>query len=142
MNIFDPPKVYVDFRCALHGIRDDDIGEAQRKFYRANPGAREKIIQFLNWLYNARHEWTLPVERIQIRELDGRKHGRVSRMMIYDIEYFEHENQIKERRIYIPIDPIYENPLWGETYSFFNEGKMSPKIGAKNVEEAHDHPPP
>ncbi len=125
MNIIDPPDIYKQYRCALHGVPDDDIREAQRKFYRANPGARDKIIQFLEWIYRARHEGTLPVERIQIRESDGKKHGRISRMMIYDIEYFEQENQIRERKVYIPIDPIYENPLWGKSYSFYNEGRKN-----------------
>jgi hypothetical protein len=120
MNIFDPPDIYKQYRCALHDVPDEDVGEAQRKFYRANPGAREKIIHFLNWLYKARHEGILPIERIEIRESDGKKHGRISRMMVYDIEYFEHENRIRERRVYIPADP---------------------KRGPKDAEETQDHIP-
>ena len=104
MNILDPPKTYIDFRCALHGIPDDEINQKKRKFYeKANDGAKEEIIKFTNWLIDARIAMILPTEKIEVREADGKKHGRVEEMMIYDIEYWIEGNRIRQKKIYIPL---------------------------------------
>jgi len=101
MNILNPSKNYIDYRCAVHRKEGDDLEKAKKKFYKTF-NCEEEINQCFNRLYEQRNNMTLPIEKIEIREGDGKKHGNVIAMMIYDIEYWRENKEIKKRKIYIP----------------------------------------
>ena len=94
-------QIYIDYRCYTHDLSGLELISAQERFYKKNPEARAEICQFFNWIEQQRNNGSLPYERIEIREADGRKHGHVVRMMIYDIEYWVQGGDIKKRKIYI-----------------------------------------
>ena len=100
MNILNPPQNYIDYKCAVHRLEGTEFEEAKRKFYKQNH-CEEEIHQCFNWLYNARNEFSLPIEKIEIREADGKKHGRIVPMMIFDIEYWMENGRIMNRKIYM-----------------------------------------
>jgi hypothetical protein len=101
MNILKPPKNYIDYRCYVHGLSGQELVDAQAKFYKKHPEWRPEIINFFNWMIEQRNLGLLPVEKIEVRENDGKKHGRVVSAMIYDIEYWIENNKIKQRKVYI-----------------------------------------
>jgi hypothetical protein len=101
MDLLNPPPSYIRFRCFLHGVPGDEVEARTRTFYKQNAGTRDEIRQFSNWLHRARNERSLPCEKVEIRELDGKKHGRVVPMMLFDIEYWEQEGRIHSRKIYM-----------------------------------------
>jgi hypothetical protein len=100
-NILKPPRNYVDYRCATHGLSGDELVTAQEKFYKKRHSDRPEICKFFNWMIESRNNLSLPVEKIEVREKDGKKHGRVIPLMIYDIEYFIEGGEIKQKKIYI-----------------------------------------
>jgi hypothetical protein len=102
MDILNPPKSYIEYRCTIRGLADKELEDARSKFYRSFPDTKEEIAQFFSWLYEARHDYSLPVEKIELRENDGKKRGNVQPMMIYDIEYWKEKGQTKQRKIYTP----------------------------------------
>ncbi len=104
MDILTPGKNYIDFRCATHGKEGQEFEEAKRKFFKAFP-CEEEIKAFSDWLRKVRGNLTLPVERIEIREGDHLRHGNLESMMIWDIEYWREDGQIKRRKIYARLNP-------------------------------------
>jgi len=100
MNILEPFKSYIDFRCYTHGLSGPELSNAQEKFYKKHSDYKGEIIKFSNWLKEQREGLLLPFEKIEIREQDGKKHGRVVEAMIFDIEYWIENNQVKRRKIY------------------------------------------
>jgi hypothetical protein len=100
MDILNPPKNYIDFRCAVHGKEGLDLEEAKRKFYKAFD-CEEEIKNFCTRLQRARNEMLLPVEKVQTFEGDHKKHGNVESLMIFDIEYWREGGAIKHRKIYM-----------------------------------------
>jgi len=54
----------------------------------------------MNWLNEVRQNRRLPHEKIEIRETDGKKRGKVVSLMIMDIEYWIEGGTIKQRKIY------------------------------------------
>lgn len=103
MNILSPPKNYIDFRCAIHGLEGREYDEAKAKFYKAF-NCKEEVISFYNWLCEARQKMSLPVEKIEVREGDHKKHGQVVPMMIYDIDYWREHGTVKQRKIYVMLE--------------------------------------
>jgi len=101
MEILNPPKNYIDYRCYVHGLSGQELSSAQEKFYKKHPEWKAEIIRFFNWMMNQRNENLLPYEKIEVREQDCKKHGRVVEAMIFDIEYWIENNQIKLRKIYM-----------------------------------------
>ncbi len=129
MNILTPPKNYILFRCAMHDCRPEEYLSKRNKFFNSNGGV-EEIKAFCNELQTARHNRTLPIESIEIREMDHRKHGKVVRMMIYDIDYFLRDGKILQTKWYQPEECLYNSAIWGTSYSFFNDPK-----GNKNIKK-------
>ena len=101
MNLLSPPKSYIDFRCYVHGLSGAELGPAQEKFYRKHPEFKGEIVSFCHWIDQQRAEWLLPIEKIEVRENDGKRHGRVVSAMIFDIEYWIENNSVKQRKIYM-----------------------------------------
>ena len=101
MDILNPPKNYIDYRCYVHGLSGQELSSAQEKFYKKHSEYKGEIQRFFDWMENQRNIWALPYEKIEVREQDGKKHGRVVSGMIYDIEYWIENNQVKWRKIYI-----------------------------------------
>lgn len=101
MDILNPPKNYIDYRCYVHRLSGSELTSAQEKFYRKKSEVKAEVCQFFNWLEDKRHSKALPIEQIEIRESDGKKYGNVARLMIYDIEYFIEGGKIKQRKIYM-----------------------------------------
>ena len=110
-SILDPLKVYIDFRAYVHGLSGAELMAAGEKFYRKNPEHKTEICQFFNWIETQRNNFSLPIEKVEVRGSDGKKHGVVRRMMIYDIEYWIQGGQIKSRKSYIPLDSEIQEPL-------------------------------
>ena len=106
MDILNPPQSYINWRCATHNWErssdstPEEFKRIRNKFYAEFPDTEDEIIRFCNWLINARNEGSLPIERFEIRESDGKLHGRVVSGMIYDIEYWRDKGQVKRRKIY------------------------------------------
>jgi len=100
MNILNPPKNYIDYRCYTHELSGPELVTAQAKFYKKHPEYKAEIVKCFKDLETMRYENSLPVEKIEIRENDGLKHGRVVAMMIYDIQYWIENNKLKQRKIY------------------------------------------
>ena len=100
MNILNPPKSYVDYRCYIHGLSGLELSNSQEKFYKKNSEYRGEISRFFNYLDDARQTSSLPFEKIEIRGTDGKKRGKVVSAMIYDIEYWVEGGSIKQRKVY------------------------------------------
>lgn len=101
MDVLNPPKSYIDYRCFIHELSGPALVNAQERFYRKQSELKGEICTFFNELIKGRENRLLPFERIEIREQDGKKHGQVNRMMIYDIEYWIENGRIRQRKIYV-----------------------------------------
>ena len=107
MDILNPPKSYINWRCTTHdweSARDstpEKFNKIRDAFFKQFPDAEEEIRQFSKWLENARNERTLPYEKIEIRESNGKKHGHIVRIMIYDIQYWREGKQVRNKKIYM-----------------------------------------
>ncbi len=101
MNILNPPKNYIDYQYYVYDLSGPELVAAQTKFYKKHPEYKTEILKYFKDLETMRYENSLPVEKIEIRENDGLKHGRVVAMMIYDIQYWIENNKLKQRKIYI-----------------------------------------
>ena len=110
-NIFNPPKVYIDYRSYVHGLSGTDLTNAQEKFYKKNAQHKTEICKFFNWMIEQRNNFSLLVERIEVREADHKKHGNIISMMIYDIEYWIEGGEIKQRKIYVRLNLQIQEPL-------------------------------
>ncbi len=110
MDILNPPEIYVKWRCHMHKVDCDDFEKERKKFYDKFPETQQEISNFCNWLYEARHKYSLPIEKIEVREEDGKKHGWIVPMMIYDIEYWLEAGNIKKRKAYIPLIDLCQPP--------------------------------
>lgn len=128
MDILNPPKNYINYRCATHEKEGTEYDEARKKFYKEFK-CKEEIIQCFNWLHEARNSRTLPVEKIEIREDDGLKHGRVVPMMIYDIEYWREGDIVKQRKIYMPLERLY-----AYSNSFTQEREIQPTLEGEEAQ--------
>jgi len=113
MNILNPSENYINYRCYIYGLSGSGLVAAQEKFYKKNLKLTPEISRYFNWMVEQRNNFSLPVERIEVREMDGKKHGKVESMMIYDIEYYIEGGIIKQKKLYIPAEkaPIKEIDL-------------------------------
>jgi hypothetical protein len=107
MNLLDPPKSYIDYRCYVHGLSGQELSSAQEKFYRKHSEYKGEIVRFCDWIKEQRENKLMLIEKIEVRENDGKKHGRVVSAMIYDIEYWIENNQIKQKKIYIAKQGVF-----------------------------------
>jgi len=135
MNILNPPKNYIDFRCAVHGLDGREYDEAKAKFYKAF-NCKEEVVGFYNWLCEEKQKMSLPVEKIEVREGDHKKHGRVVPMMIYDIDYWREHGTIKQRKTYVIFErpkekSIEELPAWVTMPDEEIEPTLPPEDGIK-----------
>jgi len=135
MNILNPPKNYIDFRCAVHGLDGREYDEAKAKFYKAF-NCKEEVVGFYNWLCEEKQKMSLPVEKIEVREDDHKKHGRVVPMMIYDIDYWREHRTIKQRKTYVIFErpkekSIEELPAWVTMPDEEIEPTLPPEDGIK-----------
>jgi hypothetical protein len=123
-RIPEPPESYIEFKCLIYGLDDEERQHALRGLYKKNPEWKREIggymIKLLNiknhnvsWAEMALAEDHLtfqgsgipPVEKIEIRQSDGKKHGQSQWMLIIDFDYWRQEGEPKRRKIYIPLDP-------------------------------------
>jgi len=135
MNILNPPKNYIDFRCAVHGLDGREYDEAKAKFYKAF-NCKEEVVGFYNWLCEEKQKMSLPVEKIEVREGDHKKYGRVVPMMIYDIDYWREHGTIKQRKTYVIFErpkekSIEELPAWVTMPDEEIEPTLPPEDGIK-----------
>ena len=110
-SILDPPKVYIDYRCYVYGLSGTELMSAEQHWFKTRERVKTEICQFFNWIETQRNNFSLPIEKVEVRGSDGKKHGVVRRMMIYDIEYWIQGGQIKSRKSYIPLDSEIQEPL-------------------------------
>jgi hypothetical protein len=122
-RIPQPPDIYVKFRAITYGLDQEEYERVSAKFYKENSGKQdiikyrkllEKIVMHnfensLNENYKIEGEGISPIEKIEVIEADGKKHGKVKWMMIYDIEYFYHKDKLMQRKLYIPLK-------WNQNY--------------------------
>ena len=59
MEIFNPPKSYIDYRSFVHGLSGSELITAQEKFYRKKSEIRGEVCQFFNWIEKQRSEKNL-----------------------------------------------------------------------------------
>ncbi len=107
MKILNPPQSYIDFRCALYSWENkgdyqykEEFDSIRSKFYKEFKDAEEEIKKFCNEIYEARINMDMPKEKFEIREDDGKKHGRIVEGMIYDIQYLRDKGKLLKRKIY------------------------------------------
>ena len=93
-DILNPLINWIDFKCAIHGVENEYLEDAKRKFYKQNK-CEEEITQFMNWLDRSRNQGTLPYEKIEVYP------GKVVKIMIWDIEYWHEYGKMKKRKIYL-----------------------------------------
>ena len=101
MDILNPPKSYIDYRCTTNGLSGEELTKSHDRFYKSRYKEKVEICSFFNWLLKKRQEWSLPFEKIEVHESDGKKRGKVVSMMIVDIEYWVENGEIKQRKIYM-----------------------------------------
>jgi len=131
-KVFDPPQSYIDYRCYVYGLSGPELAMAQHDFYKKKNDLRPEIIKFHNWLCDMREQCRLPVERIEVREADGKKHGRVESMMIFDIEYYLEGGRVMKRKVYVKWE---RNKATQQQPKFFLENvKKSTEYRRKNKE--------
>ena len=123
-RIPEPPESYVEFKCLIYGLDDEERQHALRGLYKKNPEWKREIAGYMIKLVNIRNhnmswaEMALaedhlrfqgpgipPVEKIEIRESDGKKHGNTQWMLIVDFDYWREDDALKRRKIYIPLHP-------------------------------------
>ncbi len=109
INILNPPKSYIDWRCVIHAWEEnhqnskEEFDSIKRKFYGNDEykNQESEILEFCKELNEARQDRSLLFEKREIREKDGKTYGHVVSMMIYDIQYWREKGQIKSRKIYM-----------------------------------------
>ena len=119
MDILNPPKSYIDWRCTIHDWENnpnntkEQFDSIRKKFYEKKEyeGCENEILEFCRWLHKARNEMSLPIEGVAIRE-DGIKTRQICRMMIYDIYYWRKEGKLWWQKQYIPLEPIQSCPRY------------------------------
>jgi hypothetical protein len=113
VDILNPPGSYIKWRCAIHewehnpSNTKEDFDQIKKKFYKEFPDSQTEVRNFCNAIIEARYELNLPVEKFEIREDDGKKHGRVVSGMIYDIEYWLERGVIKQRKTYMANQGVF-----------------------------------
>jgi hypothetical protein len=107
MEILNPPKSYIAYRCYIHGLSGQELSYAQDKFYKKHSENKGEIVRFFNLIKDQREKRLCPFEKIEVREEDGKKHGRIETAMIYDIEYWIEGNKIKQKKIYMADQGVF-----------------------------------
>lgn len=107
MEILNPPKSYIDYRCYIHGLSGQDLAYASDKFYKKHSEDKGEIVRFFDLIKDQREKRLCPFEKIEVREEDGKKHGRVETGMIYDIDYWIEGNVIKQKKIYMADQGVF-----------------------------------
>lgn len=121
-RIPEPPESYIEFKSLIYGLDDEERQHALRALYKKNPEWKREVggymIRLLNirnynlsWAEMALAEDNLrfqgsgipPVEKIEIRESDGKKHGQIQWMLIIDFDYWREDGALKKKKIYIPL---------------------------------------
>lgn len=124
IRIPDPPESYIEFKCLIQGLEEDERQYALKGLYKKNPEWKREIAAYMVRLYHIRNHnmaWAemalaedhvrfqgpgiSPIEKIEIRESDRKKHGRSTWMLIVDFEYWREDGELKRRKIYISLDP-------------------------------------
>jgi hypothetical protein len=112
-----PPTTYIEFKALTYGLDQEEYEKIKRKFLKEHNCKKEiedysrlfeSIINYnyensISPNYNFIGEGITPIEKIELIEADGKKHGNVKWMMIYDIEYFYHKDKLIQRKLYIPL---------------------------------------
>lgn len=111
MNILNPPPLYVKFRSMTHNKEGADFRYWRGEFYKAHEEAENDIKAVFDYLHYARHACILPIEKVEVFEADGKKHGRVESMMVYDIEYWREGGRTRSRKVYVPAPSILSNKI-------------------------------
>ncbi len=130
-RIPEPPEIYRKWRCLIRGDEDksEQLGKAMRTLERQykdddpinkveqyEKGLRSILDHNLKWAELAlaadqvefKEEGMAPIEKIEIREADWKKHGNTQWMLIFGFEFWMDDEKMKRRKIYIPLDP--QNP--------------------------------
>jgi len=127
----EPTELYKKWRCLIWG--DEDKPEQLEKGRRTlkkeyqDDDAVKKIEEYekkLKGIVNHNIQWAemalainkidfdgegmAPVEKIEVKETDKKKHGNTQWMLIVGFEFWMDEERTKSRKLYIPLDP--ENP--------------------------------
>lgn len=124
-RIPDPPESYKEFKSFLsRHSGSPDYSQYLNRFYNKFPRAEKEIssylptlqrIRILNMellnqrnphffhLYPTKGEGIQPIERIERREGDGKFHGKVWTMLIFDFDFIFKKDQFETRKIYIPL---------------------------------------
>ena len=95
MDILNPPESYKKYRCAVRGLSGGELTLAQERFYKKDPESRAEICIFFDWLEEQRTNFSLPFERINV------KNGHSEKIMIFDIEYWIEGGKLKQKKIYL-----------------------------------------
>jgi len=126
-RIPEPPESYIEFKCLIYGLDDEVRQHVLKGLYKKNPEWKKEISSYMVRLYHIKNhnmswaEMALaedhlrfqgsgipPVEKIEIRESDGKKHGQSQWMLIVDFDYWREDDELKRRKIYIPLHPEFE----------------------------------
>lgn len=127
-RIPNPPEVFKKWRCLIRGDEDkpDQYGKARTRLEKEckDQDAPRKVKDYEKRLWNILNhniQWAeialatdkveftgegiSPIEKIEIREGDKRKHGNTQWLLVCGFEFWMDEDHMKWRKLYVPLKP-------------------------------------
>ncbi len=106
-------------KTLTHGLNTEEKTEALKGFYKNREGWKKEIAVYILKLLSLRDhnitnllEWNefpfqgtgySPIEKIEMREFDEKKHGRSKWMLLVDFDFFREDGELRIQKIYISI---------------------------------------
>ena len=114
-----PPKSFIEMKVLIHGFDSEERSEAMRGFYKGREDWKKEIGNYISRLlfirdHNCRNmmEWNdlpfegegfAPLEKIEVREMDNKKHGNSIWMILIGFDFYREDGKLKMQKIYIPL---------------------------------------
>jgi hypothetical protein len=177
-RIPEPPEIYKSWKAMIRGIEDrpDLLDQKRRMLNKELEGATKEVKKYeylLGKINDQNGAWAelalvldqisfigegiTPIEKIEIKEADYKKHGGVQWMLVTGFEFWRVEEIMKNKKIYFPLNPeakkydimkalMEEKKQEGltSTLPFVRNGKMAAageEVEEKGYPRSWDQPP-
>jgi hypothetical protein len=113
-------------KLLIHGLDDEERKEAMKGFYKGRENWKKEIGDYISRLRKiAEHNisnlmrWNdlsptgqglFPLEKIEVKEMDGKKHGKSVWMLLVDFDFYEERDKVRRQKIYIPLESGWYMP--------------------------------